>query len=238
MMTIEAVRNDLLAVTEFLDYEHPVVRAFVDRTLDGSESTPTERAVKLYYAVRDKILYEVYDADLSRAGVRASAIITRGKGFCVHKSIVYAAVCRAAGVPSRIVLTDVRNHLASERLRELVGGDVFRFHALNSINLTDRWVRATPVFNKMLCRLYDMDPLEFDGSADSMYHPFDRRGRQHMEFLHSYGEFDDFPYELVVEGIRAAHPRLFASKYMVTSGSLVAEAKAPHQAAAAERGTP
>ena len=41
-----------------------------------------------------------------------------------------------------------------------------------------------------------------------------------MEFLHDYGEFDDFPYELVVEGIRAAHPKLFAGRYALTSGSL------------------
>jgi transglutaminase-like putative cysteine protease len=216
--------SDLLAATEFLDYEHPSVRDFVQRALDRVGDAPIDKALALYYAVRDQIHYEVYDADLSRSGLRASAIIDRGKGFCVHKSIVYAAVCRAAGVPSRIVLTDVRNHLASARLRELVGGDVFRFHALNSVHLDGKWVRATPVFNKLLCRLYGITPLEFDGRSDSMSHPYDTKGRRYMEFLHEYGEFDDFPYELVVEGIRAAHPKLFAGKYALTRGSLVAEA--------------
>jgi transglutaminase-like putative cysteine protease len=216
--------SELLAVTEFLDHDNLIVRNFVRRACSGVPDTPIDRAVALYYAVRDKILYEVYDADLSRTGLRASSIISRGQGFCVHKSIVYAAACRAAGVPSRIVLTDVRNHLASPRLRELVGGDVFRFHALNSVHLEDKWVRATPVFNKLLCRLYGITPLDFDGRADSMSHPYDTDGRRYMEFLHEYGEFDDFPYELVVEGIRAAHPRLFAGKYELTAGSLVDEA--------------
>jgi transglutaminase-like putative cysteine protease len=215
---------DLLAATEFLDYGQLPVQAFVQRALRGVGDAPIDKAIALYYAVRDQIHYEVYDADLSRSGLRASAIITRGMGFCVHKSIVYAAACRAAGVPSRIVLTDVRNHLASDRLRELVGGDVFRFHALNSVHLDGKWVRATPVFNKLLCRLYGITPLEFDGRGDSMSHPYDTKGRRYMEFLHEYGEFDDFPYELVVEGIRAAHPKLFAGKYALTSGSLVAEA--------------
>jgi transglutaminase-like putative cysteine protease len=222
-MTADTTPDDLLAVTEFLDYDHPVVKAFVERAV-GDAETEVERAIALYYAVRDKILYEVYDADLSRSGLRASAILTRGQGFCVHKSIVYAAACRAAGVPSRIVLTDVRNHLASARLRQLVGGDVFRFHALNSVYLDGRWIRATPVFNKRLCRLYDITPLEFDGTADSVSHPYDQRGRRYMEFLHDYGDFDDFPYEFVVEGIRAAHPKLFAGRYAFTSGSLIAEA--------------
>lgn len=222
-MTADTTPDDLLAVTEFLDHDHPVVQAFVERAV-GDAETAVERAIALYYAVRDKILYEVYDADLSRSGLRASAILNRGQGFCVHKSIVYAAACRAAGVPSRIVLTDVRNHLASARLRQLVGGDVFRFHALNSVHLNGRWVRATPVFNKRLCRLYDITPLEFDGTADSVSHPYDQRGRRYMEFLRDHGDFDDFPYEFVVEGIRAAHPKLFAGKYALTSGSLIAEA--------------
>jgi transglutaminase-like putative cysteine protease len=208
-MTGDTTPDDLLAVTEFLDHDHPVVQAFVERAV-GDAETEMERAVALYYAVRDQIPYEVYDADLSRTGLRASAILNRGKGFCVHKSIVYAACCRAVGVPSRIVLTDVRNHLASARLRRLVGGDVFRFHALNSVHLDGQWVRATPVFNKLLCRLYGITPLEFDGTEDSVSHPYDQRGRRYMEFLHDYGDFDDFPYELVVEGIRTAHPKLFA----------------------------
>ncbi|MGX7827995.1 transglutaminase-like domain-containing protein [Actinokineospora sp. 24-640] len=218
------VTNELLAPTEFLDHTSDVVQNFVDRALGEGSGTPTENAVAIYYAVRDRLMYEVYGADLSREGLRASAIIERGQGFCVHKSIVYAAACRAAGVPSRLVMTDVRNHLASPRLRELVGGDIFRFHALNSVHLDGRWVRATPVFNKMLCKLYGITPLEFDGTADSMYHPYDSKGRRHMEFLHEYGEFDDFPYELVVEGIRAAHPKLFAGRHALRSGSLVAEA--------------
>ena len=211
-----------LAATEFLDAGHPVVREFAYRAADGADK-PADRAVRLYYAIRDQIRYEVYDADLSRAGLRASAIISRGSGFCVHKAIAYAAAARALGLPSRIVLTDVRNHLASARLRELAGGDVFTFHSLVSVLLDGRWVRATPVFNKTLCRLYGIAPLEFDGTADSVCHPYDESGRQHMEFLREHGEFDDFPYHLVVPGLRVAHPRLFGPNERTVAGSLVTE---------------
>jgi transglutaminase-like putative cysteine protease len=211
--------------TEFLDYDHPVVKDFVAKALgETSGATEIEKAVKLYYAVRDGILYDVYDADLSRAGLTASAILRRGRGFCVHKSIVYAAAVRSVGIPSRIVYGDVRNHLASPRLRELVGGDIFRFHSLASVQLDGNWVKATPVFNKLLCRLYGMTPLEFDGRSDSLYHPFDAQGRQHMEFLKFHGDFDDVPYDLVVGGIREAHPKLFASSTKTATGSLVTEA--------------
>lgn len=211
--------------TAFLDYDHPVVASFVAQALgDNTGTSDIDKAVALYYAVRDGIRYDVYDADLSRTGLTASAIISRGRGFCVHKSIVYAAAVRSVGIPSRIVYGDVRNHLASPRLRELVGGDVFRFHSLASVRLEGRWVKATPVFNKLLCRLYGMTPLEFDGRSDSLYHPFDAEGRRHMEFLKFHGDFDDVPYDLVVNGIREAHPKLFASSTTTAAGSLVTEA--------------
>jgi len=215
----------LLEPTEFLDYESPAVREFVDGVLaGGGHETQIDKAVALYYAVRDGISYDVYGADLSRRGLSASGVLDAKRGFCVHKSILYAAAVRAIGVPSRLYYGDVRNHLASPRLRELVGGDVFRFHSLTSVHLEGTWVKATPVFNKLLCRLYRIRPLDFDGRSDSLYHPYDEDGRRHMEFIHVHGEFDDVPYDLVVGGIKQAHPRLFASSYTTAAGSLVAEA--------------
>ena len=216
-----------LESTEFLDHESPEVLDLLNRALTGAPTSPRQIATRLYYAVRDGIRYEIYGADLSRGGLRASQTIRTGSGMCLHKSIVYASALRAAGVPSRLVLADVRNHLASPRLRELIGGDVFRYHCLTSLELDGRWLSATPVFNKGLCRLYDLTPLEFDGTRDSLYHPFDRQGRAHMEFLRFHGEFADLPYDRVIEGIRAAHPGLFADACTVATGSLAADARTP-----------
>jgi transglutaminase-like putative cysteine protease len=221
-MTADAHFKDLVAPTAILNHGDPVVHDFVKSTLGGGGS-PRENAVSLYYAVRDQIQYDVYDADLSREGFRASAIIGRGRGFCLHKSVVFAAACRAVGIPSRLVFADVRNHLASGRLRELVGGDLF-FHGLTSVWLDGRWIKATPVFNKTLCRLYRMSPLEFDGTADSVYQPYDAEGRRHMEFVKHYGEFANFPYEMVINRMREAHPKLLSGACMTTGGSLAAEA--------------
>jgi len=222
-MTVDGATPGLVAATASLDYEDPIVQAFVDRTLAGRRGTPRENAVLLYYAVRDELLYDVYDADLSRDGLRASSILSRGRGFCLHKSIVYAAACRAVGIPSRLVFADVRNHLASGKLLELVGGSLF-FHGLTSVWLDGRWMKATPVFNKLLCRLYRMAPLEFDGMTDSLYQPYDAENRRYMEFVKHHGEFDDFPYEMVIQNMHQSHPKLFSTEYRTTSGSLVAEA--------------
>ena len=90
--------------------------------------------------------------------------------------------------------------------------------------LDGQWVKATPVFNKLLCKLYGMAPLEFDGRADSLYHPFDGDGNRHMEFLSSYGDFDDVPYDLVISTMRSKHPKFLSGTSTTPSGSLIAEA--------------
>jgi transglutaminase-like putative cysteine protease len=226
-------------VTEFLDHDSPEVGAFVRRVLPDGGVDPAQRAVALYYAVRDDIRYEIYGADLSRDGLRASRVLRAGSGMCLHKSVVYAAALRAVGIPSRLVLTDVRNHLASEQIKRLVG-DVFHYHCLTALRPADRWITATPVFNRRLCRLYGITPLEFDGAADSLHHPYDERGRRHMEFLRTHGEFDDLPYDKILDGLRAAHPRLFAGPTAFASGSLLADARpagepAAHQSTRARR---
>ncbi|MER5466686.1 transglutaminase-like domain-containing protein [Streptomyces sp. NPDC002668] len=212
------------AATAFIDHDSPEVRDFTAAALGGA-ATPREQAVALYYAVRDTIRYEVYGADLSREGLRASSVVRTGSGMCLHKSVLYAACLRSLGIPARLVLTDVRNHLASARLKELLGGDVFHQHCLTTVRLDGRWIRATPVFNKTLCRLYAMAPLEFDGTADSVHHPFDLRGRRQMEFLRFHGEFDDLPYTRVVEDLRRNHPGLLrAGTTGFAEGSLVQDA--------------
>ncbi|MBF4592362.1 transglutaminase domain-containing protein [Curtobacterium flaccumfaciens] len=213
-----------IAPTFHLNFDHERVQRFVDQHVPNRDAPHRELAVRLHDAVRDRIRYEVYDADLSRDGTRASAILDRGQGFCVHKSIVYAAALRAVGIPSRLVYGDVRNHLASDRLLELMGGDLFTFHALVSVQLDGQWIRATPVFNKLLCKLYGIQPLEFDGQNDSYYHPHDLAGRRHMEFVQWRGEFDDFPWQTVTDGIAKNHPRLVGAGERTTTGSLLDEA--------------
>lgn len=210
--------------TEFLDFNSDSVRGFLARALRGEAMTPEDAARRAYYAVRDGLRYEIYGADLSRTGLRASTIIGHGSGLCIHKSVVFATVARALGIPSRLVFANVLNHLASPRLREYVGGDVFHYHCLVALYLNGRWLKVTPVFNKTLCHLFGIRPLEFDGRSNSMHHPFDNCGQRYMEFVHVHGEFDDLPYDQVVDGLRRAHPNLFADSVSFRAGILVTEA--------------
>ncbi|MBP6902580.1 MAG: transglutaminase family protein [Burkholderiaceae bacterium] len=180
-----------LAPASMVDSEHPAVRAFAQQHAVGD--SPRQRAVALYLAVRDGFRYDPYQADLSAQGMSASTVLANGHGWCVPKAALLTAACRAAGIPSRLGFADVKNHLSTERMRAQMGTDVFFWHGFSEIWLDGAWRKATPAFNLSLCQRFGLLPLEFDGVSDSIYHPFDREGRRHMEYLAQRGHFDDVP---------------------------------------------
>lgn len=212
--------DSTLAETEFFDLSADAVARFVARHAGDPEASPRDRAVALFYAVRDRLHYEIYNADFDPGAMRASSILRKGSGLCIHKSIVYATALRRIGIPSRLWFTDVRNHLCSDQLAQMMGGRVFHYHCLVSLKLDDRWIRATPVFNERLCQLFRMKPLNFNGRADCVNHPYDEDGQRHMEVLRDHGEFDDLPHRMVLDGLHRTHGRMFMNATRFHSGSL------------------
>lgn len=197
-----------LAAGEYIDSDHPDVREFARKHAAGA--VERERAVSLYYAVRDGIRYNPFLNFMDRETYRASSVLTRGVGFCVGKSALYAACARAAGIPARVGFADVKNHLTTPRLRERMGTDVFIYHGYAELRLEGKWVKATPVFNRELCRRFRVKPLEFDGREDSIFHPFDEDDRRHMEYVNFRGTFADVPVERIMREFRAYYPAAYA----------------------------
>jgi transglutaminase-like putative cysteine protease len=197
-----------LAPTPFLDFPHPAVAAFLRKVAPGG--SPRERAVRLYYAVRDGIRYDPYAFHVGPEWLRASRTLEAGLGWCVPKAALLAACCRAEGIPARLGFADVKNHLATERLLQLMDTDLFLWHGYVSLFLEGRWVKATPAFNIEMCRRFDVLPLEFDGGADSLLQPFNARNQRHMEYVQDRGTFDELPYDALVADMRRVYPRLIA----------------------------
>ncbi|MDJ0848036.1 MAG: transglutaminase family protein [Myxococcota bacterium] len=188
-----------------VESRNPQVEAFA-RAHSGNAEDPRERAVALYFAVRDGIRYDPYTVDVSVEGLRAGATLASGRGWCVSKAILLAACCRALGIPARLGFADVRNHLSTERMRRHMATDVFYWHGYASIHLGGAWVKATPAFNIELCEKFRLAPLDFDGREDSIYHPFDLEGNRHMEYLSQRGEFADVPLEAMLATFREFYP--------------------------------
>ena len=195
-----------LSPTAFLDFEHPSVDHFVSNHRgDGSKF---EQAINLYYAVRDNISYNPHHINITQQGLSASHCIESRRGWCVNKAVVYAACCRAIGVPAVLGYADVKNHITTPKLREKMGSDIFYWHSYAMIYLNGHWVKATPAFNKRLCTKFGIIAAEFNGVDDSIFLPFNKAGDKHMEYLNVRGEWADLPLVDILSTYQSLYPNL------------------------------
>lgn len=202
-----------------IDSDHPAVVAYAARV--AGQGGDRERALRLYYAVRDDLRYDPYNTPMRREAYRASTTLAAGHGYCVNKAGLMAAVCRTIGLPARVGYADVRNHMTTKRLSELMGNDVFYYHGYTEVWLEGRWVKATPAFNRELTERFGLKPLDWDGVTDSLYHPFDLSGRRHMEYLAYRGVFADIPFDEIRSAFRHYYPRMTrAQEEMPLGGTL------------------
>lgn len=200
--------SEFLKSSIFIDSSAPAVAAFARKAV-GSLTDPREKAIRLYKAVRDGIIYDPYVNFGDPEFYRASSILERGRTFCIGKASLLAAVARASGIPARVGFADVKNHLTSKRLYETMKTDTFIWHSYAELHIDGRWVKATPAFDLALCEKVGLKPLEFDGKADSLFHEFDRAGKRHMEYLRDRGTYADVPFDTLIGEFKVAYPHLF-----------------------------
>jgi hypothetical protein len=200
--------QEYLKSTDFLDSDSDSVREFAEK-YTVSETSDLEKAVALYYAVRDGFSYNPYILDLRLESMRASSLLKRKDGNCVEKSIILAASARAVGIASRLSFYIVTNHIATERIERILGTRNLVFHGAAEMFLEGKWVKATPAFNRQLCDFLKVQPLEFNGLEDSMFQQYDDAGRVYMEYLHEYGAYSDMPYDQMLSEFVAHYPRIF-----------------------------
>lgn len=133
--TFDADDEDLELYTEsesYIDSDSPMIIEAVDEVI-GSESNPYLIAEKLYNYIADNLEYDFkLAANNNRQLFKASEILERGRGTCMDYSIVYAAVCRAAGIPARYV-SGVPITVTSGASNQ----EIFEGHAWNEIKLPE-----------------------------------------------------------------------------------------------------
>ena len=217
--------HEYLQPGHFIDSDHPLVVRFAEQHRGASPDLRLQ-AVSLYHAVRDEIRYNPYSFSGNRQTLKASYALQAGESYCVPKALLLAACARHCGIPARIGLADVRNHLSTPRLIELLRTEVFAMHGYTELMLDGRWVKATPAFNLALCKVFKVAPLEFDGRSDSVFHPFNEQGERYMEYLTDHGQFADLPEELFFGHLQHCYPHLFATDSAFLQGDLQAEVAA------------
>lgn len=203
--------HEYLSPGRFIDSDHPAVVEFAEKHR-GVSRDPREQAINLYYAVREAVRYNPYSFSRDPDTLRGSYALATRESYCVPKATLLAGCARHCAIPARIGLADVRNHLSTPRLLELLRSDVFAMHGYTELYLNDRWVKATPAFNQGLCDVFNVAPLEFDGINDSVFHPFNRAGEKLMEYVLDHGQFTDVPEAFFFNHLQKCYPHLFGEQ--------------------------
>lgn len=193
-----------LQPTRFVDSDHPAVVAFARETCAGARDD-RERAARLFVAVRERLRYDPYTISARPEDYVASAVLSRTRAYCIPKAVLLAAAARAAGIPARLGFADVKNHLASQKLLDALGTDLFAFHGYVELWIDGRPVKATPAFNAALCARFGVPPLDFDGEHDAMLQAFDGQGRRYMEYVGDRGLYVDLPLDEILRTFAALY---------------------------------
>ncbi len=206
---------DYLAPTYFFDYQTEEIQELV-KEFKTDELTQKEKAKRLYIKVRDEWRYDPYTLNFSKEGYIASIIAKKTTGHCIDKSILLIAGLRALGIPARIHLAKVKNHIAVERLVEKFGTNELTPHGMVDLFINDTWLKVSPAFNESLCRMCNVAPLDFDGENDSIFQEYNNAGNEFMEYLEDYGHFEDVPVDFIFNNVQEHYPELFEKYKNVT----------------------
>ena len=200
--------QEYLCPSEIIDFDNRIVCSFVEKATEKAH-TPKDKVLALYLKVRDYILYDPYTDFKNQEVFKASYTIEQRRNFCIPKAIALVAGARYLGIPARLGFADVKNHLASDKLIELMKTNVFAFHGYAELFMNEKWVKATPTFNRHLCKMFRVRPLEFDGAEDSVFHEFSTDGEKHMEYLHDHGRFTEMPFDLMHKVMKEHYPHWY-----------------------------
>ncbi len=188
-----------LQPTAVLDYDTETVRRFAEDAIRGATEL-RERAVRLFYQVRDRIVYDPRVPFHRPKYYKASEILRRGRGYCVQKAALLIAAARAGGIPARFGFANLRNNGAGRELVDMMGCNIFVYHGFAEFHLGGRWIKATPSFDPPVYEKHNIAPLTFDGEHDAVFPPKDLSGRPYAEYVQYLGSYADLPLDTIMEG--------------------------------------
>lgn len=212
-MSEQDVKGDdrYLTPTFFVDSDSREIREYAGSVCNGGMDDK-EKAIALFYAVRDDIRYDLFGFEVNLNYMKASYILKKQSGYCVSKALVLAASARAVGIPARLGFADVTNHLNPVKLHELMRTNVFAYHGFAELFISGRWVKATPSLDSGLCEKMGYEKPEFDGVRDTTYPAYNLKGEPHMEYIRYYGSYPDLPIEDLIASVEKYYPHFFNGK--------------------------
>lgn len=184
--------KEYLVATYSIDSDHPAIGE-KSRELTASLQSAKEKAIDLFYFVKDEMRYNVYADRTTDAHFKASYVLAKGEGYCVQKAVLLVALARAVGIPARLRFAEIRAHLASPDIVEKRGSNIFPCHGFADLYINDRWVKATPTYDLAYCRKIGVSTIRFNGEEDTMLPARTDDGRPNVDYLQDRGYFADLP---------------------------------------------
>ena len=185
-----------LGPTSVIDCDNALIKEKAQKLTEEELEIPY-KAKNLFYFVRDEIKYNIYVPSDKPEYYRASRILEAGEGFCVQKAILLIALARAIGIPARLHMATIRNHLAPAGVRKLFNGNIFPTHGYVGLYIEGRWIKVAPTFNLKICQHNRFIPVEFDGRQPALLPPRSQDGLPHIEYVEDRGYYDDLPLEKI-----------------------------------------
>lgn len=195
--------NAYLQETYYFDFSDSTIQELVK----ALRPLPTHDKIgKLFLNIREQWRYNPFLIYLSKEKYKASFIVSNEEGHCIDKSSLFIACLRALGIPARLRLAKVINHIAAEGLTEKLGTHYIAPHGITEVFVNGQWLKASTAFNQTLCEKYNVDALYFDGTQDALLQPYNRDAQQYMEYVEDYGHFEDLPYEFILNTFKTQYP--------------------------------
>ena len=187
-----------LKPTETIECDHPDILQLARQITEGA-ADDHDRAARLFVHVRDQVAYNINVPFGRPEHYRATVVLERRSGFCVHKSVALCTLARTLGIPARLVFADIRNHRIPDTLLQALGTDLFVYHCYTDLHLGGTWLQATPSFDHRLCQVHGFPLVEFNGRESAILAPRDLAGRPFIEYVNRHGTFADLPLEPLLE---------------------------------------
>jgi len=186
-----------LRPTDTIDCNHERIQATAHELTTGCTS-PGEKALSLFSFVRDRIPYNLYMISDFKEDFMASRILAWGKGYCVQKAVLLAALARASGIPAGLAFARIRNHKAPAKIVQFTGTNIFPRHGYTRLFLGGAWVSVAPTFDSALCERIGVPAVDWDGKADATLPAEDSQGGKYIEYIEKFGFHADLPFDWIV----------------------------------------
>jgi hypothetical protein len=184
-----------LKCTEIIDCDSNSIKEKALEVTKGLK-TDKEKAVALFYFVRDKIKHNAYVPLYDANRYKASSTLKEGNGMCQNKAILLVALARAVGIPARLGFVDVEDHQLSDSFKQMIGGvNTMPFHGFAELYIDGRWVHASPAYDLATCQKKGFIPVEFDGVKDAKDSEYTKNGQLHMKHIQYHGPYEDLPLD-------------------------------------------